>query len=68
MLTENRQRLVLLQPFAAMELVSSDREPESLVTPCGRPCGDLCPWLEKRINGSPGTLSALFGAIWRKHP
>ena len=30
-----------------MELVSSDREPESLVTPCGRPCGDLCPFLEK---------------------
>ena len=38
---------VLLQSLAAMELVSTDREPESLVTPCGRPCGDLWSCLEK---------------------
>ena len=38
---------VLLQSLAAMELVSTDRETESLVTPCGRPCGDLWPCLEK---------------------
>lgn len=38
---------VLLQPFAAMELGRSDRESGRLVTPCGCPCGDLWPCLEK---------------------
>ena len=38
---------VHFQPFAAMESGRLDRELESLVTPCGRPCGVLCPCLEK---------------------
>ena len=40
-----------IQPFATMELVSSDREPESLVTLCGRPYGDLYPCLGKVVGG-----------------
>lgn len=38
---------VFLQSLAAMELVSTDRELERLVTPCSRPCGDLWLRLEK---------------------
>ncbi len=35
---------------------------KALCYPCGRPCGDLCPCLEKVDNRPPGTLPALFGA------
>ena len=55
---------VPFQSLAAMELVSTDREPESLVTPCDRPCGDLCSCLEKVDNRPTCILSALFGTIW----
>lgn len=43
-----------LRSFAAMELRRSDREPESRVIPCGRPCGDLCALVwEKRATDRP---------------
>lgn len=53
--------------FAVMELVGSDREPERLVTPCGRPCGDLCLRLGKvDKNKTDRKPFGPFGAIWRK--
>ncbi len=44
---------VPLQFLAVMELGRSDREPESLVTHCGRPCSVLCPCLENVDNRPP---------------
>ena len=59
---------VLLQALAAMELANSDRGRKALLPPVAVRVAICALVLEKWINRPPSTLSALFGAIWRKQP
>ena len=53
--------------FAAMESGRSDREPGCLVTPCGRPCGDLWPCLEK-VDKLPAPFLPCLGRFGKTAP